>query len=99
MKLFLDEHRQPDVDWVWSRTSGGALTLLSGGCVEVISLAPDQPDLVDPVMDWVLANKSAIPWEMHSETFRAKNRRPLMGSRRVPSPPAYVLQPDPLANL
>lgn len=53
IKLWVDSHREPDVDWVWAKTAQCALVMLKGGCVERISVAPDQPDLVSPVLKWL----------------------------------------------
>lgn len=56
MKLWLDSRREPEVDWVWSRTAQGAITFLRGGCVDRISFAPDQGDAVEAVVDWMIDN-------------------------------------------
>jgi hypothetical protein len=56
MKLWLDEHREPEVRWVWARTSHLAILLLRGGNVEKISFAPDQRNIVAPVVDWMIEN-------------------------------------------
>ena len=80
MKLFLDKKRQPDVDWVWSKTVGGAIAMLKGGCVEKISFAPDQPDLVAPVVDWMIENESTSKRAVHPTGARAKKYRKLLRS-------------------
>lgn len=58
MKLWLDAKREPDVDWVWARTAHCAIVLLGGGCVDKISLAPDQRSMVNEVLDWMIAHQS-----------------------------------------
>lgn len=80
MKVWLDKKRQPDVDWVWSKTVEGALTMLRGGCVEKISFAPDQPDLVAPVVDWMIKNEYDPKRAVHSVTAKAKKYRKLLRS-------------------
>jgi hypothetical protein len=78
MKLWLDVDRQPDVDWVWSRTAHGAITMLKGGCVEKISFAPDQPHLVDPVVDWMIREGVPARRAVHKASARAKKHRSLL---------------------
>lgn len=58
MKLWLDAEREPDVDWVWARTAHCAIVLLSGGCVDRISLPPDQRPTANEVLDWMIAHES-----------------------------------------
>lgn len=66
MKVWLDAHREPEVDWVWSRTVQGAIIMLRGGCVERISFAPDQRrDLINPVVDWMIEHGSAARRSVH----------------------------------
>ena len=86
MKLFLDAKRQPDVDWVWSRTAHGAITMLKGGCVEKISFAPDQPNLVEPVLDWMIENDSPADRAIHKVTAKPKFFRKLFRSAAQPVP-------------
>lgn len=86
MKIWLDATRQPDVDWVWSKTVGGAITMLSGGCVEKISFAPDQPDLVEPVLDWMIERESTSRRAVHPTTAKAKNYRKLIRCPRQADP-------------
>ena len=78
MKLWIDENRQPDVDWVWSKTSHGAITMLRGGCVEKVSFAPDQPGLVEPVLDWMIGNDSPARTAVHSSGAKAAKFRKLL---------------------
>ena len=56
MKLWLDANREPEVQWVWAKTAHCAMTLLKGGCVDQISLAPDQSELTAEVTDWMIAS-------------------------------------------
>lgn len=56
MKLWVDPKREPDVRWVWAKTAHCAITLLKGGCVDLISFAPDQNKVVNEVVDWMIAN-------------------------------------------
>lgn len=86
MKVWLDSRRQPDVDWVWSKTSHGAIVMLSGGCVEKISFAPDQPHLVEPVVDWMIENDSTSRRAMHKTGARAKKHRNLIRIAAQPDP-------------
>lgn len=87
MKIWLDTKRQPDVDWVWSKTPAGAITMLAGGCVEKISFAPDQPNLVGPVVDWMIEQDSPARTAVHSPTAKAKKPRKLFRSAaQVPMP-------------
>lgn len=72
MRLWLDAHREPDVRWVWSKTVGGAITMLAGGCVEKISFAPDQRDLVAPVVDWMIENEVHPARTVHTHTAGVK---------------------------
>lgn len=78
MKLWLDAHRQPEVDWVWARTARCAIVMLRGGCVERISFAPDQRELVSPVVDWMI-NNEVHPGsrEVHARDGGARNPRTL----------------------
>jgi hypothetical protein len=69
MKLWIDAHREPEVDWVWSRALPSAIAFLRGGCVERISFAPDQRDLVGPVVDWMIEN------EVHPQRRGVHNRK------------------------
>jgi hypothetical protein len=78
MKIWLDADRQPDVDWVWPKTVGCAIVLLSGGCVEKISFAPDQPDLVEPVVDWMIRHDSPARRAVHKPTAQARKPRHLL---------------------
>jgi hypothetical protein len=87
MKVWLDSRRQPDVDWVWSQTSTGAVILLRGGCVEKISFAPDQPDLVEPVVDWMIENGVTTGRATHKTTARAKKHRKLLQIPAQDDPP------------
>lgn len=66
MKLWLDADREPEVDWVWARTAHCAIVMLRGGCVERISLAPDQRAMVNEVLDWMIAHQS----DAHPTTHR-----------------------------
>ena len=65
MKLWLDAKREPEVDWVWSRTAQGAITMLRGGCVEKISFAPDQSKMINEVLDWMIENESRAARSIH----------------------------------
>lgn len=67
MKLWLDTKREPDVSWVWSRTAHGAITMLKGGCVEMISFAPDQHKMVNEVVDWMIENDSPARRSVHGK--------------------------------
>lgn len=87
MKLWVDADRPPDVDWVWSKTTQGAITMLKGGCVERISFAPDQPDLVEPVLDWMISNESEAKRAVHPRSARAKNFHKLLRSAVQVAPP------------
>lgn len=57
MRMWLDAEREPEVCWVWARTAHCAIVMLRGGCVDTISFAPDQRDLVAPVVDWMIENE------------------------------------------
>jgi hypothetical protein len=72
MRLWVDEHREPNHDWVWIRTAGGAQTLLAGGCVERISLPHDQPETVGPVMDWIRENAPRTAMTIHRQSGRSR---------------------------
>lgn len=76
MKLWLDELREPEVSWVWSRTAQGAIRMLSGGCVERISFAPDQYPLIRPVVDWMIENLHDADRSMHAEDAGLKRHFP-----------------------
>lgn len=75
MKLWVDAEREPDVDWVWSKTEASAIAFLKGGNVELISLAPDQPELVGLVTDWMNDNDAHPEREAHDTTGGVKNPR------------------------
>lgn len=94
MKLWIDGTRQPDVDWVWSRTSAGAIAMLRGGCVEKISFAPDQPDLVEPVLDWMIGTDTDVRRTMHKPTAKAKRHRPLLRCKALPPDPQEAPQEE-----
>lgn len=87
MKLWLDHQREPDVDWVWSRTVEGAITMLRGGCVEKISFAPDQKVLVAPVVEWMMENDSTARCATHSRTGGARQPREVL---KVDYPPEVL---------
>jgi hypothetical protein len=72
VKLWLDAHREPDVNWVWAKTAHCAIVLLRGGCVEAISFAPDQRDLVAPVVDWMIENEVHPARAVHATTAGVK---------------------------
>lgn len=78
MKLWLDAKREPDVNWVWAKTSHLAITLLKGGCVERISFAPDQRKMVNEVVNWMIANDVHPKRGIHKRTDGAKVSRPLL---------------------
>ena len=61
--------------------------MLRGGCVELISFAPDQYPLVNPVIDWMMENFPHSKCRVHSSTSKAQGRRKLL---RIPP------QPDPM---
>jgi len=65
MKVWLDAKLEPEVQWVWAKTAHCALTLLKGGCVERISLAPDQSELTAEVTDWMIASDSPAHCTVH----------------------------------
>lgn len=74
------------MDWVWTRTAGGAIAMLKGGNVERISFAPDQRKLVTDVVDWMIAHEiHPHRREIHPRNAKVKNRRPMLVSRRVAS--------------
>jgi hypothetical protein len=75
MKLWLDAHREPDVDWVWAKTAHCAIVLLGGGCVERISLAPDQPTVTSPVTDWMIDTESPSRCSTHTTKCGVKKSR------------------------
>lgn len=75
MKLWLDEKREPSVDWVWARTAHCAITMLRGGCVERISFAPDQRSVVKPVVEWMIANDVHPGRQTHKRTDGVGPRR------------------------
>lgn len=68
MKLWLDAAREPEVDWVWAKTAHCAITMLTGGCVEKISLAPDQSAITTEVTDWMIAHESSARSTIHDTT-------------------------------
>lgn len=47
MKVYLDDIREPNEDWVWVRRPSDAIRLLSTGGVEVISLDHDLGASID----------------------------------------------------
>lgn len=78
IKLWIDEKREPDVDWVWTRTVAGTIAMLKGGCVDRISFAPDQRDLVSDVVDWMIDHEvHPARREIHPRSAKAKNPRML----------------------
>ena len=68
MKLWVDAKREPEVDWVWAKTSHCAIAMLKGGCVERISFAPDQRKLISPVVDWMMGNDVHPRRQVHKRT-------------------------------
>lgn len=86
MKLWVDAKREPDVDWVWTRTVRGAVAMLAGGNVERISFAPDQRDLVSEVVDWMIAAEiHPDRREVHPRHGGVKNPRGMLKIRKVAS--------------
>lgn len=83
MKLWVDAKREPEVCWVWAKTSHCAITMLRGGCVEKISLAPDQRKLVAPVVDWMIDNDVHPDRQTHKRTEGVKYPRGLLKLDRV----------------
>jgi hypothetical protein len=82
VKLWLDAHREPELDWVWAKTAHCALVLLGGGCVEKISLAPDQPSVTGPVTDWMINTGSPSRCTTHTTGCGVKKSRLI----RIPPP-------------
>lgn len=78
MKLWLDAKREPDVDWVWSKTAHGAIVMLRGGCVEKISFAPDQREMINEVLDWMIENESRADRTIHPRNGGVKYSRGLV---------------------
>lgn len=85
MKLWLDAHREPDVDWVWAKTAHCAIVMLRGGCVDKISLAPDQRPMINEVLDWMIANDARALRTVHKTGDGVRYPRGLL---RVNYPPA-----------
>jgi hypothetical protein len=75
MKLWLDTTREPEPNWVWAKTAHCAIVMLTGGCVERISFAPDQAAIVTPVLDWMLANNSPARRSVHKHDGGVKQSR------------------------
>jgi hypothetical protein len=84
MKLWLDSDREPEVDWVWSRAAVSAIAFLRGGCVERISFAPDQRELVSTVVDWMIENE-VHPDRREVHDSRSGARRPRQLQAKVAS--------------
>lgn len=83
MKLWLDAKREPEVDWVWAKTSHLAIVLLRGGNVEKISFAPDQRKLVAPVVDWMIEHDVHPERQTHKRDGGVRHPRGLLKLNRV----------------
>lgn len=83
MNLWLDDKREPDPRWVWAKTSHCAIVMLTGGNVDKISFAPDQLELVAPVVDWMLANNVHPSRAIHPRSGGVKSSRGLLVCRAV----------------
>jgi hypothetical protein len=86
MKVWLDARREPEVDWVWSRTVQGAITMLRGGCVDRVSFAPDQPDFVEAVVDWMIDNDVHPRRGVHTHEGGVRLPRGFLGIPRQATP-------------
>lgn len=75
MRLWVDARREPEVCWVWCRTAGSAIVMLRGGCVERLSLPPDQRDLTATVRDWLIRHGSELEPETHSRSAGVRRHR------------------------
>lgn len=78
MKVWVDSHREPEVDWAWSKMPVSATRMLAGGCVEKISLAPDQPELTGPVTEWMDSHDVHPITTTHGSTDGVRFPRGLM---------------------
>lgn len=78
MKLWVDAKREPEVCWVWARTAHCAIVMLGGGCVEKISLAPDQRRLVGPVVEWMIDNDVHPDRQTHKRTDGVRKPRGML---------------------
>ncbi len=81
MKVWVDSLRSPEVDWVWSKMPVSAIRMLAGGCVEKISLAPDQPELTEPVTEWMDSHDVRPVMTIHGPTDGVRSPRGLLKVR------------------